>query len=36
VGVQAIVSWDGHPIGDGRVGSATRALAQLLLDDMRA
>jgi 4-amino-4-deoxychorismate lyase len=34
--VAPIVEWDRHPIGDGRPGPVSRALLQLLEDDMRS
>ena len=33
--VAPVVEWDGRPIGDGRPGPVSRALLQLLEDDMR-
>ena len=35
VKIAPIVEWDGAPIGDGRPGPASRALLQLLEEDMR-
>lgn len=36
VKVAPIVEWDGRPIGDGRPGPVSKALLQLIEDDMRA
>ena len=36
VKVAPVVEWDGRPIGDGRPGPVSRALLQLLEDDMRS
>jgi 4-amino-4-deoxychorismate lyase len=35
VKVAPVVEWDGRPIGDGRPGSVSKALLQLLEEDMR-
>jgi 4-amino-4-deoxychorismate lyase len=35
VKVAPVVEWDGRPIGDGRPGPVSRALLQLLDEDMR-
>jgi len=35
VKVAPVVQWDGRPVGDGRPGPASRALLQLLEEDMR-
>ena len=35
VKVAPVVQWDGQPIGDGRPGPVSRALLQLLDEDMR-
>jgi 4-amino-4-deoxychorismate lyase len=36
VRVAPIVEWDGRPIGNGRPGPASRALRDLLDEDMRS
>jgi 4-amino-4-deoxychorismate lyase len=35
VKVAPVVEWDGQPIGDGKPGPVSRALLELLDDDMR-
>jgi 4-amino-4-deoxychorismate lyase len=34
--VAPVVAWDGHPIGDGKPGPVSRALLELLDEDMRS